>query len=87
MTTSTHFPTAPAKGPRLLLARLADTATWLTPHSLLLALSCASPVPTGSSAEMVPRRARLRRWGSRCGRRWWWACWGVRCCWGSPARL
>eukprot|EP01035_Chromulina_nebulosa_P061519 gene61519-biopygen44676 len=35
MTTSTHFPTAPAKGPRLLLARLADAATWLTPHSLL----------------------------------------------------
>lgn len=35
MTTSTHFPTAPAKGPRLLSARLADTATWLTPHSLL----------------------------------------------------
>ena len=35
MTTSTHFPAAPDKGPRLLLARLADTATWLTPHSLL----------------------------------------------------
>ena len=35
MTTSTHFPTAPAKGPRVLLARLADTAAWLTPHSLL----------------------------------------------------
>ena len=35
MTTSTHFPPAPAKGPRLLLARLADTAAWLTPHSLL----------------------------------------------------
>ena len=35
MTTSTHFPTAPAKGPRVLLAHLADTATWLTPHSLL----------------------------------------------------
>ena len=35
MTTSTHFPTAPAKGPRLLVARLADTAAWLTPHSLL----------------------------------------------------
>ena len=34
MTTSTHFPTAPP-APRLLLARLADTATWLTPHSLL----------------------------------------------------
>lgn len=35
MTTSTHFPTAPAKGPRVLWARLADAATWLTPHSLL----------------------------------------------------
>ena len=35
MTTSTHFPNAPAKGPRVLLARLADTAAWLTPHSLL----------------------------------------------------
>jgi len=35
MATTTHFPTAPAKGPRMLLARLADAATWLTPHSLL----------------------------------------------------
>ena len=35
MTTSTHFPTAPAKGPRMLWVRLADAATWLTPHSLL----------------------------------------------------
>lgn len=35
MTTSTHFPTAPAKGQRKLLTRLADAATSLTPHSLL----------------------------------------------------
>ena len=35
MTTTTHIPTAPARGPRMLLARLADAATWLTPHSLL----------------------------------------------------
>ena len=35
MTTSTPFPTAPAKGQRKLLARLADAATSLTPHSLL----------------------------------------------------
>ncbi|HEY9208616.1 DoxX family protein [Acidovorax soli] len=35
MTSTTHAPTAPAKGPRVLLARLADAATSLTPHSLL----------------------------------------------------
>ncbi|MDD2176710.1 DoxX family protein [Acidovorax sp. D2M1] len=35
MTTTTHIPTAPAKAPRVLLARLADAAIWLTPHSLL----------------------------------------------------
>lgn len=35
MTTRTHVPAVPAKGPRGLGARLADTATWLTPHSLL----------------------------------------------------
>lgn len=35
MTTSTHFPTAPGKGQRKLLTRLADAATSLTPHSLL----------------------------------------------------
>ena len=34
-TTTTHIPTAPTKGPRVLLARLADAVTWLTPHSLL----------------------------------------------------
>ncbi|WP_010462713.1 DoxX family protein [Acidovorax radicis] len=34
-TQSPHFPTAPTKGPRVLLARLADAAAWLTPHSLL----------------------------------------------------
>ena len=34
-TTTPHFPTAPAKGLRNLLARLTDTAAWLTPHSLL----------------------------------------------------
>ena len=39
MTTSTHFPTAPAKGPRVLLARLADTAACLTPHSLLAVIN------------------------------------------------
>lgn len=32
---TTHLPTAPTKGPRVLLARLAAAATWLTPHSLL----------------------------------------------------
>ena len=35
MTTTTHIPTAPTNGPRVLLARLADAAIWLTPHSLL----------------------------------------------------
>lgn len=35
MTTTPHIPTAPTNGPRVLLARLADAATWLTPHSLL----------------------------------------------------
>ncbi len=35
MTTTTHVPTTPTKGPRLLLARLADIGAWLTPHSLL----------------------------------------------------
>lgn len=38
MTTHTHnphLPTPPAKGLRVLLARLADAADWLTPHSLL----------------------------------------------------
>lgn len=35
MTTTAHFPPAAASGPRRLLARAADTATWLTPHSLL----------------------------------------------------
>ncbi|BEP95070.1 DoxX family protein [Acidovorax sp. A79] len=35
MATTTHFPTAPAKGPRVLLARLADAAARLTPHGLL----------------------------------------------------
>ena len=34
-TPATHFPTPPATGPRVLWARLADAATWLTPHSLL----------------------------------------------------
>jgi len=33
--TTTRLPTAPASGPRLLLARLADAAARLTPHSLL----------------------------------------------------
>lgn len=33
--TTTHFPTAPATGPRAWLARLADIAMALTPHSLL----------------------------------------------------
>ena len=33
--TTTHVPTTPARGPRVLLARLVDAATWLTPHSLL----------------------------------------------------
>lgn len=33
--TTTHIPTTPARGPRVLLARLANAATWLTPHSLL----------------------------------------------------
>ncbi|MBU0747682.1 MAG: DoxX family protein [Gammaproteobacteria bacterium] len=35
MNDTTHYPTAPAKGPRALLARLADIATLCTPHSLL----------------------------------------------------
>jgi len=38
MTTTAHIPpvpTAPARGLRTLLARLADAANWLTPHSLL----------------------------------------------------
>ena len=34
-TTNPHFPTAPANGLRSWLARVADTAAWLTPHSLL----------------------------------------------------
>ena len=34
-TTTTHLPSHCATGPRALLARLADTAAWLTPHSLL----------------------------------------------------
>jgi putative oxidoreductase len=34
-TPATHVHTPPATGPRMLWARLADTATWLTPHSLL----------------------------------------------------
>ena len=34
-TPPTHFPTPPATVPRMLWARLADAATWLTPHSLL----------------------------------------------------
>lgn len=34
-TTTTHLPSPCATGPRALLARLADTAAWLTPHSLL----------------------------------------------------
>jgi putative oxidoreductase len=33
--TTTRLPAAPASGPRLLLARLADAAARLTPHSLL----------------------------------------------------
>ena len=33
--TTTHIPTTPARSPRVLLARLVDAATWLTPHSLL----------------------------------------------------
>lgn len=35
MNTTTQYSEAPAKGPRVLLARLADAATRLTPHSLL----------------------------------------------------
>jgi putative oxidoreductase len=35
MNHTTHYPTAPAKGPRALLARLTDIATLCTPHSLL----------------------------------------------------
>jgi putative oxidoreductase len=35
MIATTHFPTPPASGSRALLARLADAAAWLTPHSLL----------------------------------------------------
>ena len=42
MHTTTHFPTAPTKGPRVLLARLADAATWLTPHSLLALVNRAA---------------------------------------------
>lgn len=34
-TPATHVHTPPATGPRMLWARLADTATRLTPHSLL----------------------------------------------------
>jgi putative oxidoreductase len=34
-TPATHVHTPAATGPRMLWARLADTATWLTPHSLL----------------------------------------------------
>ncbi|PJI99258.1 putative oxidoreductase [Acidovorax sp. 69] len=32
---TTHVPASSTKGPRVLLGRLADVATWLTPHSLL----------------------------------------------------
>lgn len=35
MNHTTHYPTAPATGPRALLARLADIVTLCTPHSLL----------------------------------------------------
>ncbi len=35
MNHTTHYPTAPAKGPRAMLARLADIVTLCTPHSLL----------------------------------------------------
>jgi len=35
MNTTTHISPASANGPRVLLARLADAATLLTPHSLL----------------------------------------------------
>lgn len=35
MNITTHFAANEAKGPRVLLARLADGAAWLTPHSLL----------------------------------------------------
>lgn len=34
-TTTALAPKTPSTGPRALLARLADAATWLTPHSLL----------------------------------------------------
>jgi len=34
-TPATRVHTPPATGPRMLWARLSDTATWLTPHSLL----------------------------------------------------
>lgn len=30
-----HFPTAPTKGPRIWMARVAEGVTWLTPHTLL----------------------------------------------------
>lgn len=35
MNTTTRHPTSAARGPRSLLALLANAATWLTPHSLL----------------------------------------------------
>ncbi|MDP3227965.1 MAG: DoxX family protein [Acidovorax sp.] len=35
MNHTTHYPTAPAKGPRAMLARAADIVTLGTPHSLL----------------------------------------------------